>query len=86
VLDARENEDGEQYVEKLHRDKEDAQRCPRSEPFHSERHAVVADKHRRMIVRPAIVKDKAGGDFPGSPVTLEHVFRLDGDKIASLLH
>jgi hypothetical protein len=27
---------------------------------------------------------EVSGDFPGSPVNLEHIFRLDGDKIASL--
>ena len=31
-----------------------------------------------------IVTGRVAGDFPGSPVTLDHVFRLDGDKIASL--
>jgi hypothetical protein len=24
------------------------------------------------------------GDFPNSPIELDHIFRLDGDKIASL--
>ena len=31
-----------------------------------------------------IVAGRIAGDFPGSPVTLDHVFRLDGDKISSL--
>jgi hypothetical protein len=31
-----------------------------------------------------IVAGKVTGDFPGSPVTLDHIFRLKGDKIASL--
>ena len=31
-----------------------------------------------------IVSARVAGDFPGSPVTLDHVFRLEGDKIASL--
>jgi len=31
-----------------------------------------------------IVAGRVAGDFPGSPVTLDHVFRLDGDKISSL--
>jgi ketosteroid isomerase-like protein len=31
-----------------------------------------------------IVAGRVAGDFPGSPVTLDHVFRLDGDKIVSL--
>jgi hypothetical protein len=31
-----------------------------------------------------VVTGKVSGDFPGSPVNLEHVFRLQGDKIESL--
>jgi hypothetical protein len=31
-----------------------------------------------------IVAGRVAGDFPGSPVTLDHVFRLEGDKIRSL--
>jgi SnoaL-like protein len=31
-----------------------------------------------------IVAGRVAGDFPGSPVTLDHIFRLKGDKIASL--
>jgi hypothetical protein len=31
-----------------------------------------------------IVAATVNGDFPGSPVTLDHVFRLQGDKISSL--
>jgi xanthine dehydrogenase molybdopterin-binding subunit B len=31
-----------------------------------------------------IVAAQVTGDFPGSPVTLDHVFRLAGDKIVSL--
>ena len=31
-----------------------------------------------------IVAGRVAGDFPGSPVTLEHVFWLEGDKIVSL--
>jgi hypothetical protein len=31
-----------------------------------------------------IVAGKVAGEFPGSPVTLDHIFRLKGDKIASL--
>jgi len=30
------------------------------------------------------VTSKLSGDFPGSPVTLEFVFKLQGDKIVSL--
>jgi ketosteroid isomerase-like protein len=31
-----------------------------------------------------IVTGRVSGDFPGSPVNLDHVFSLEGDKIASL--
>jgi hypothetical protein len=31
-----------------------------------------------------VVVARVAGDFPGSPVDLQHVFRLDGEKIASL--
>ena len=31
-----------------------------------------------------VVIGRVSGQFPGSPVELQHVFRLDGDKIASL--
>ena len=31
-----------------------------------------------------VVVARVAGDFPGSPVDLEHLFRLDGETIASL--
>ena len=31
-----------------------------------------------------IVIGRVAGDFPNSPIQLDHIFRLDGDKIASL--
>jgi hypothetical protein len=31
-----------------------------------------------------IVAARVAGDFPSSPVTLDHVFRLEGNKIVSL--
>jgi hypothetical protein len=31
-----------------------------------------------------IVVGRVAGDFPNSPIELDHIFRLDGDKIASL--
>jgi hypothetical protein len=31
-----------------------------------------------------IVAGRVAGDFPGSPVTLDHIFRLKGEKILSL--
>ena len=47
------------------------------------RHTVtpiaVALRAGKTVVRAEMV-----GDFPGSPVTVDFVFQLDGDKIASL--
>jgi len=31
-----------------------------------------------------VVLARVSGDFPGSPVELSHIFRLDGEEIASL--
>ena len=31
-----------------------------------------------------IVIGRVSGDFPGSPISLEHVFNLEGDKITTL--
>jgi hypothetical protein len=31
-----------------------------------------------------VVTAKVSGNFPGSPLNLDHVFELHGDKIASL--
>ena len=31
-----------------------------------------------------IVVGRVAGDFPNSPLDLDHIFRLEGDKIASL--
>jgi hypothetical protein len=31
-----------------------------------------------------VVVGKVAGDFPGSPITLQHVFRVAGHKIVSL--
>ena len=31
-----------------------------------------------------VVSGKVTGDFPGSPITLQHVFRVAGDEIVSL--
>jgi len=31
-----------------------------------------------------VVTGKVSGNVPNSPVNLEHIFRLEGDKIASL--
>jgi SnoaL-like domain len=32
----------------------------------------------------SIVVGRVAGDFPNSPIELDHIFRLEGDKIASL--
>jgi hypothetical protein len=31
-----------------------------------------------------VVLSRISGEFPGSPITLEHIFKIDGDRIASL--
>jgi SnoaL-like domain len=31
-----------------------------------------------------VVRARVAGDFPGSPLNLRHIFRLEGDQIASL--
>ena len=31
-----------------------------------------------------IVTGKVSGNFPGSPMKLDHVFKIDGDRIVSL--
>jgi ketosteroid isomerase-like protein len=31
-----------------------------------------------------VVRGRVSGDFPGSPVVLDHAFRLTGERIASL--
>jgi hypothetical protein len=30
-----------------------------------------------------VVLSRVSGDFPGSPIRLEHVFEIDGDRITS---
>ena len=54
---------------------------------------AAAHEKYHHIVTPLSVLDRDGativagrvaGDFPGSPVTLDHIFRLKGKKIASL--
>ena len=39
----------------------------------------VAHKDGRIIVR-----GRVSGNFPGSPIVLDHIFALAGDRIASL--
>ena len=31
-----------------------------------------------------VVRGKVSGNFPGSPINLDHIFKIDGDKIVSL--
>jgi SnoaL-like protein len=31
-----------------------------------------------------VVMSRISGEFPGSPIRLEHVFKIDGDRITSL--
>jgi hypothetical protein len=54
--------------------------------------AAAREKYHHTVT-PLSVVDRDGttivagivaGEFPGSPVTLDHIFRLKGDKIASL--
>ena len=47
-------------------------------------HHTVEPVHAIERDGRTIVTGKVSGDFPGSPVNLEHVFSLKGDKIASL--
>jgi len=51
--------------------------------------ATNAREHRRVRLRfggvqQHVVLVRVAGDFPGSPVELQHAFRLDGGRIASL--
>ena len=54
--------------------------------------AAAREKYHHTVI-PLSIVDRDGttvvagtiaGDFPGSPVTLDHIFRLKGNKIASL--
>ena len=47
-------------------------------------HHTVEPLSARERDGATIVAGRVAGEFPGSPVTLDHVFRLDGDKIVSL--
>jgi hypothetical protein len=48
---------------------------------------VVRDEGGTSVVTrngEIVVTGRVSGNFPGSPVNLEHAFRVHGDKIASL--
>ena len=47
-------------------------------------HHTVTPIHSAVRDGATIVVGRVAGDFPNSPIELDHVFRLDGDKIASL--
>ena len=46
---------------------------------HTVEPVALTARHGKTVVRT-----KLTGDFPGSPITLEFVFTLEGDKIAAL--
>jgi hypothetical protein len=43
------------------------------EPF------AISERHEKLIV-----SGKVSGNFPGSPVKLDHIFEIEGDRIVSL--
>ena len=43
------------------------------EPF------AISERNGKLIVR-----GKVSGNFPGSPVKLDHIFKIEGDRIVSL--
>jgi len=51
----------------------------RRQYHHTVEPLVVANRDGRTILTARV-----SGDFPGSPVDLEHVFEIAGDKIISL--
>jgi len=51
----------------------------REKYHHSVTPLSVVDRDGTTVVAVTIA-----GDFPGSPVTLDHIFRLKGNKIAAL--
>ena len=48
-------------------------------------HHTVEPLSARERDGQTIVVGRVSGDFPNSPLTLEHVFVLEGDKIATLV-
>src|SRR4029077_19947303 len=47
-------------------------------------HHTVAPISSAVRAGATIVVGRVAGDFPNSPIELDHIFRLDGDKIACL--
>jgi SnoaL-like domain len=45
---------------------------------------VLLPLHAHAQADEVIVRARLTGDFPGSTVELDHIFKLSGDKIASL--
>ena len=43
---------------------------------------TACDVHERD--GKVVVTGKVSGNFPGSPITLDHIFEIEGDKIVSL--
>jgi hypothetical protein len=50
----------------------------------SKYHHTVTALSRSEADGAIAILARVSGDFPGSPLELQHVFRLDGDQIASL--
>ena len=46
---------------------------------HSVEPLAMSERHGKVIVT-----GKVSGDFPGSPVNLDHIFEIEGDRIVSL--
>jgi len=47
-------------------------------------HHTVAPISSTLRDGAIVVVGRVAGDFPNSPIELNHIFRLEGDKIASL--
>ena len=47
-------------------------------------HHTVAPIRSTVRDGATIVVGRVAGDFPNSPIELDHIFRLDGDRISSL--
>ena len=65
-------------IQRYRRDQGMAKRDRREVPPHRR----AAQRHRAS--GKTVVTAKVSGNFPGSPVNLDHVFELHGDKIVSL--
>jgi hypothetical protein len=47
-------------------------------------HFLLLPLHARTQGDELVVRARITGDFPGNTVELDHIFKLSGDKIASL--